>query len=704
MLKALLIMLTTLSLHAHAADAPDPYLWLEDIEGKTALDWVQQRNDEAQKFFAHDPRFNALRADILKILDSRERLALIHRMGDHYYNFWRDAEHPRGLWRRTTLAQYRQAQPEWETVLDLDALAQSENENWVWAGSTCLRPTRGQPYQHCLLNLSRGGADAVVVREFDLIDKKFITDGFISPEAKQDVDWKDRDTLWIATDFGAGSSTASGYPRMVKTWSRGTPMSAARVVFEGEAGDVSVSSGSDYETGTRRDWIYRRVAFFDVEHFLWVKDKAVKLDVPTDATLIPFQDQLLIRTRTAWTVAGHTYAAGALLATNFDAFVQGQRQFEVLYTPTPQSSLEDVQLTHSAVLITELDRVRARLWEFTRKDKKWNKTRVATPEAAQLQIVDTYWDSDLYLLTLQDFSTPTTLNALEIDKPKQERLKTMPTFFNAQGLITQQFEAISQDGTRIPYFIVMRQGTPLNGRNPTLIYGYGGFQNSLLPWYSGAFGKGWLEPGGVFVLANLRGGGEFGPQWHQAAQKENKQRTWDDLAAVAQDLIDRKFTAPAHLGILGGSQGGLLVTATMVQHPELFGAVVSQVPLIDMLRYHKLLAGASWIAEYGDPDIPEERAVIEKYSPYQNVKKDAHYPPLFLTTSTRDDRVHPGHARKMAARMREQGHDVIYFENTEGGHGAAANNEQSARMWAQTFSFLWRRLTSNNPQNDGAAK
>lgn len=689
MKKLLLIMLTTLTTLAHAED---PHLWLEDITGEKPLAWVTERNAQAEAHFAQDPRYLGLRDDVLKILDSRERMAMIHRIGAHYYNFWRDAEHPRGLWRRTTLASYRQAQPDWEAVLDLDALAHAEKENWVWAGATCLRPPKGEPYRRCLLALSRGGADATVLREFDLIKKQFVPDGFIAPEAKQDVDWKDINTVWIASDFGPGTTTTSGYPRIVKEWKRGTALGDARTLFEGQAEDVSVSSGSDYESGVRRDWLYRSIAFFDAERFIWANGKAVKLEAPTDATLLPFRDWLLIRTRTAWTVAGHDYPAGALLAMRFEAFVKGERNFEVLYRPTDRSTLEDVQNTRSAVLVTELDNVRTRLWEFTHDGTQWKKVRVATPENVQLQVVDTYWDSDLYLLTEQDFTTPTTLMARNVGDAKSEALKSMPTFFNAAHLITQQFEATSKDGTRIPYFIVMRKGTALDGANPTLIYAYGGFQNSMLPWYSGAFGKGWLEPGGVFVLANLRGGGEFGPQWHRAAQKENKQRTWDDLAAVAQDLIQRKVTAPKHLGILGGSQGGLLVTATMVQHPELFGAVVSQVPLIDMLRFHKLLAGASWVAEYGDPDKPEERVYIEKYSPYQNVKKDAHYPPSFIYTSTRDDRVHPGHARKMVARMREQGHEVLYFENTEGGHGAAANNEQAARMWAQTFSFLWQKL------------
>ena len=687
--KFLLLMSTVFCL---SANAQDPHLWLEDITGERPLAWVAERNAEAEKYFAQDPGFNTLRADILKILDSRERIAMIHRIGAHYYNFWRDADHPRGLWRRTSLESYRQAQPEWDTVLDLDALARDEKENWVWGGATCLRPPKGEPYKRCLLALSRGGADATVLREFDLITKQFVSEGFSAPEAKQDVDWKDIDTLWIASDFGPGSTTTSGYPRIVKEWKRGTPLSAARTIFEGQVADVSVSSGSDYESGTRRDWLYRSVAFFDAETFVWRGGKAVKLDAPTDASLSPFRDWLLIRTRTAWSVAGHDYPAGALLAIRFEAFLKGERNFDVLYRPTARSTLEEVQSTRSALLVTELDQVRARLWEFTHEGTQWKKVRVPTPESAQLQIADTYWDSDLYLLTEQDFTTPTTLMARNVGDAKSEPLKSMPTFFNAANLITQQFEATSQDGTRIPYFIVMRKGTTLDGRNPTLIYAYGGFQNSMLPWYSGAFGKGWLEPGGVFVLANLRGGGEFGPQWHSAAQKENKQRTWDDLAAVAQDLIARKVTSTPHLGILGGSNGGLLMGNMLTMYPQLFGAIVCQVPLLDMQRYHKLLAGASWMGEYGNPDAPEEWAYLKNYSPYHNVRADVQYPRTLFTTSTRDDRVHPGHARKMVAKMKAQGHDVLYYENTEGGHGGAANNEQRAFMTALAWTFLAREL------------
>ena len=676
------------------AAADDPYLWLEDVGSEKALAWAETRNAAAEKVFSANPRFEPLQRALLEVLDSRDRIPYVSRMGAHHYNFWRDAANPRGLWRRTTLAEFAKPLPAWETVLDLDALAKQENENWVWKGVECLRPSQADAaYRHCVLVLSRGGADATVLREFDLTAKALVPKGFVLPEAKQGLHWLDADTVWVRTDFGPGSMTSSGYARLVKEWKRGTPLADARTVFEGRPSDVSVWATSDWDTGQRRDWLVRSLAFWNTERFVLVDGQPVKLDLPADATPTTFKDWLLLRLRTPWTVGGVTHPGGALLAMRYADFMKGERSFEALYTPTARSSLSSGPFaTRHAVLFTELDNVRPRLWELRHDGKGWQRQRVDLPDAGRVGNLSTYWASDRYFYSHQDFSTPTTLFARSVGDARSTPVKALPRQFDATGIQTRQFEAVSADGTRIPYFIAVREGTKADGSLPTLIYGYGGFAVSQLPWYSGSFGKGWLEPGGVLVLANLRGGGEFGPEWHRAAQKQNKQRTWDDLAAVAEDLIKRGITSPKHLGIMGGSQGGLLVTATMVQRPELFGAVVSQVPLIDMLRYHKLLAGASWMAEYGDPDKPEERAFIAPYSPYQNVKKGVAYPPTFIYTSTRDDRVHPGHARKMVARMEEQGHQVLYYENIEGGHGAAADNKQAARMWAQTFSFLWEQL------------
>ncbi|MEF9996181.1 MAG: prolyl oligopeptidase family serine peptidase [Burkholderiaceae bacterium] len=693
-LLATLLMTAALApLTAQATAPADPYLWLEEVDGTRAMEWVETANAASQKTFAADPRFEPLRADLLKIFDSSRRIPYVNRIGGQVYNLWRDADHPRGLWRRTTPAEFRRADPAWETVLDLDALAQAEGENWVWQGADCLRPdTPAQAPTRCIVSLSRGGADATVSREFDLAARGFVKHGFVLPEAKQDVNWKDADTLWVATDFGAGSMTRSGYPRIVKEWKRGTPLAAATTVFEGQPGDISVGAYSERESGLRRDWIRRGIAFWEAEHFVIRDGQPIKLELPADATPIVFQDWLLVRTRTPWPLAGQTIPGGALAAIKFETFMKGGRAFDLLYSPGERASLVRVDSTRNTVLVSELDKVRSRVWEITHDGQVWQRRRVPTPDNARVDVVETWWGNDDYQLAVQDFTTPTTLIARTVGGDTAAPLKSLPPFFDASDLETRQFEAVSADGTRIPYFVVARRGLKPDGSHPTLLYGYGGFAQPMLPAYSGNIGRGWLAPGGVYVLANLRGGGEFGPEWHRTAQKANKQRTWDDMAAVAEDLIRRGITRPKHLGIMGGSQGGLLTTTAMSQRPELYGAVVSQVPLIDMLRYHKLLAGASWMAEYGDPDLPAERAWIAKYSPYQNVSAGRQYPKLFLVTSTRDDRVHPGHARKMAARMKELGHEVLYFENTEGGHAGAANNAQSAQMWAQSFSFLWRTL------------
>jgi prolyl oligopeptidase len=694
LLRLLAITIAVLLSRPAAGAAVDPYLWLEDIDGPRALDWVRARNAESEREFAADPRFEPLRRELLRVLDSDERIAFVVRMGDRYYNFWRDARNPRGIWRRTTLAEYRKVAPAWETVLDLDALAKAEGENWVWKAPECLRPSRaGEPYRRCLLRLSRGGADAVVVREFDLQDRRFIDGGFVLPEAKSSVSWKDIDTLWVGTDFGPGSMSVAGYPNVAKEWKRGTPLADARTVFTGQAGDVGVAVESEFARGRRVDWVQRWITQRDVERFVLIDGRLVAVDIPRDALPRLFGDWLIVRLRSGWTVGARDFAEGSVLAIGFDAFLRGSRNFDVLYAPAPGRALQSIAQTESALLFTELDRVRARLVEAKHDGERWHVRHVPAPDNAQIEVAATDWASDEYFVTVQDFTTPTTLYRAEAGLAgwsRAERLKSLPAFWNAEGVTVRQLEATSRDGTRVPYFVVAR-GAP-DGSRPVLLYGYGGFERALRPFYSGVFGKGWLEPSGVFVLANIRGGGEFGPAWHRAALRENRQKSFDDFIAIAEDLVARGIARPERLGIMGGSQGGLLATGTMVQRPDLFGAVVAQVPLTDMLRFHKLLAGASWIGEYGNPDRPSDRAFIAKYSPYQNVKRDAKYPPLFLVTSTRDDRVHPGHARKMAARMIEYGHDVRYFENIEGGHGAAANNAQSAHMWAQTFAFLWRSL------------
>jgi prolyl oligopeptidase len=694
--KRLLVgALLTVSFPFAMAQPSDPYLWLEEIDGTRALAWVREQNARAEKQFAADPRFDPLRREFLAILDSQARIPAVTRMGPHYYNFWRDAKNPRGIWRRTPVARYAEADPPWETVLDLDALAQTEHENWVWKPPACLRPQdRNKPYARCMLRLSRGGADATVDREFDLHSKAFVAGGFALAEAKTEVDWDDADHLYVGTDFGPGSLTSSGYARIAKRWRRGTALAQAQTLFTGERGDVAVAAFKEH-SGPVRDWIYRDVGVHEQDFFALIEGRSVKLDLPRDVDLRVFHDWLLLRNQSAWRPDRRTYPSGSLLAIRCERFLHGARDMTVLYEPGARQVLESFALTRSAVLISELDNVHSSLREVRFDGEAWTSRRVPTPADQRIEVAASDRDYDDYLLTVQGFTTPTTLHAAHAGMQRWEdarAIKALPAFFDASGLVTDQWEATSRDGTRIPYFIVHRSTARFDGSNPTVLIGYGGFFIPELPSYSAVLGRGWLEAGGILVRANIRGGGGFGPQWHRAAQRAGRQKTFDDFSAVAEDLIRRGVTRPARLGILGGSQGGLLVTGTMVQRPELFSAVVAQVPLTDMLRYHKLLAGASWMGEYGNPDVDADRAIIARYSPYQNLRREAQYPPILIVTSTRDDRVHPGHARKFAARLVEQGHTVTYFENIEGGHAGSADNRQAARLWAQTLTFLARQL------------
>lgn len=667
----------------------DPYLWLEAVDDAKALDWVRAGNAVSTRELEASPDFAPIHDRLLTILDSEARIPYVTKIGDRYYNFWRDAKQVRGVWRRTTLEEYAKAEPAWETVLDLDALAAAEHDNWVWKGAECRYPD----YQRCLLQLSRGGGDAVVVREFDLVEKAFVADGFATPEAKTEITWAGRDRVYVASDFGPGSLTDSGYPRTVREWRRGTPLAEAVEVFAGATDDVASSAVVIDSAGQHHELIRRTTTFYSGEYWLKVDGAFQRLAVPDDAQVGFWRDQLTVELRSDWAIGGKVHPGGALLAIGVAEFLAGQRDFATLYTPGPRKSLSGLAGLQSALIVNELDNVRSRLYLLKPGRDGWSRTPIEAPAFGALGVSAVDDDSsDDYWLTVTDFLTPTTLYRAGLDGGAAQRLKALPAYFDASGLEIVQHQVTSKDGTRVPYFQVSRKGLKLDGRNPTLLYGYGGFEVSMLPSYGAGVGASWLERGGVYVLANIRGGGEFGPAWHQAALKQDRQRAFDDFIAIAENLIGRGVTSPPHLGIQGGSNGGLLMGVMLTQRPELFGAVVCQVPLLDMRRYHRLLAGASWIGEYGNPDLPEEWAWIARYSPYQNLKADAKYPRVLFTTSTRDDRVHPGHARKMAARMAQQGHDVLYYENIEGGHGGAANNPQLARMTALAYAFLWRQL------------
>jgi prolyl oligopeptidase len=675
---------------ANSGTDDDPYLCLEDITGERSLAWVREQNAATARELEAGAGFTMLRWRLLSIFDSKERIPQIAKRGAYYYNFWRDESHVRGLWRRTTLEEYEKAQPAWETVLDLDKLGGAEKENWVWKGYAVLKPT----YDRALVFLSRGGADAFVLREFDLTAKQFIAGGFFLPEAKSGVSWRNRDTLYVGTDFGPGSLTRSGYPRIVKEWTRASPLEQARTVFQGKVEDVGVGAMVVHDHGRIYEFIRRRPTFFTNEIYIRRGDQWVKIDKPDDARVDTFQNHLLLQLRSDWTIDKKTYPAGALLAADLEAYLRDDRKFALLFEPAERKSLAGTGATKNYLILNELENVRNKLYRLKCEAGQWTRKMLEVPTLGSVDLRGIDPDeSDDYFLTVTDFLTPPSLYLGTVGRAEQEKLKSLPAFFAADDLEISQHEAMSKDGTRIPYFQLSPKSLWLNGENPLLLYGYGGFEVSLLPNYIPSVGSAWLERGGVYVLANIRGGGEFGPNWHEAARKDKRQNAFDDFIAVAEDLIARKVTSPNHLGIQGGSNGGLLVGVILTQRPELFKAAVCQAPLLDMKRFNKLLAGASWVDEYGDPDKPEDWSYISRYSPYHNLTKDRKYPRVLFMTSTRDDRVHPGHARKMVAKMKDQGHDVLYFENIEGGHGGAADNKQAAYMSALGYTFLIKELS-----------
>ncbi|MGQ0717484.1 MAG: prolyl oligopeptidase family serine peptidase [Pseudonocardiales bacterium] len=688
--------------HRHSRVAGDPYLWLEDVTGERALSWVRERNAETVAELTGGSRFETLRAEIREVLDSTDRIPYITRRGGYRYNFWRDREHPRGLWRRTTLAEYRKERPDWEILLDVDALARDEDENWVFHGAQCLRLQRRKAqygeaqYRRALVSLSRGGADAGVVREFDIERREFVADGFQLPEAKSRVGWIDAGSIYVGTDFGPGTLTTSGYPRMVRQWRRGTPLAEAELVYEGTPDDISVSAYHDDTDGFERDFVRRRLDFYRSELYQRCGERLRRVEVPDDAIVGVHRQWLLIELRSEWMV-GQTYPAGCLLVADFDEFMArgaAGAGLRVLFTPDERTSLAGYRWTRYHLILDVMRDVVSQLSVLT-PAQGWQATPLTgTPPlcTASAWGTDSRID-DEYLLDVDGFLTPSALAIGTIGTGPAVVLKRAPSLFDSAGLAVHQHFAVSDDGTRIPYFVVAPDSAVPPGGWPTLLYGYGGFEISLQPGYRGGLGRAWTARGGCYAVANIRGGGEYGPRWHSAALKHDRHLVYEDFAAVARDLVTTGLTTPPRLGAQGGSNGGLLVGVMLTHYPELFGAIVGAVPLLDMLRYHTLLAGASWTAEYGDPDDPAEREHLLRFSPYHQLRAGRRYPPTLLTTSTRDDRVHPGHARKLVARMREYGLPVTYYENIEGGHGGAADNEQAAFMSALTYEFLWQHLS-----------
>ena len=687
-LRVFAALLATAAMNAAAQE--DPYLWLEDVTGEKALAWVKEQNAATQPAIEASPGFKALHERLLGIYNSRDRIPTVRKRGDWLYNFWQDERNPRGVLRRTTLDEYRRKQPEWETVLDLGALSAEDNEKWVFKGVECLYPE----YKRCIVSLSRAGADAVEIRELDVESKKFVKDGFRASESKGSVAWRDANTLYIARDFGPGTLTRSGYPRMVKEWTRGTPLSSATPVFEAKEEDVGAWPMVVNELGRRYELVTRIIEYpSNTETFMRVGSRWQYIETPRDADVTVFDGMLLVRLRSDWRPTNRTFRAGSLIAASVDMFLSGRRDFEIVFEPARRVSLQDYSATRNFLLLELLDNVKGRVLEARRLGGRWQLREVAVPPAASVKVAAVDRDeNDDYWLTVTSFVEPTTMYLATAGGNAREKMKSLPAFFDSKGLVVEQHEASSADGTRVPYFVVRREGTKLDGSNPTILYGYGGFEISMTPRYSGTIGAGWLERGGVWVLSNIRGGGEFGPAWHMVAKREGRHKAHEDFIAVAEDVIRRGIATPRKLGIMGESQGGLLVGAAFTQRPDLFGAVVSTVPLLDMKRYHKLLAGASWMGEYGNPDDPGDWEFISKYSPYQNVAEDKKYPKILFATSTRDDRVHPGHARKMFAKMKAQGHDVMYFEYLEGGHAAGALPAQHAYTWALIYTMLWNTL------------
>ena len=661
----------------------DPYLWLEDILGEEPLDWVRARNEPTVAEFSGE-EFERMRTEALEVLDTDARIPYVRRRGDYLYNFWRDAANPRGLWRRTTLDSYRSDKPDWDVLLDLDELSRADNQNWVWAGANVIEPD----HTRALISLSRGGSDAAIVREFDMATRGFVDGGFALPEAKSGTSWVDPDTLLIGTDFGEGSLTGSGYPRIVKRWRRGQPVEDAQTVFEGSPSDVIVTAGVDRTPGFERTVLRRALDFFNDQVYELRGDELIRIDAPTDASVSVHRQWLLIELRTDWVTGSASYAAGSLLAADYDEFLAGTAQLRIVFEPDEHTSLLHYAWTRERLVVVTLVDVASRVEIVT--PGTWQRRPVTDVPANTNTVIAAADDTgNEIFLDSSGFTTPSRLLQGPVDGPL-EQIKSTPAFFDAEGMTVAQHFATSQDGTSIPYFVVRPRDA--TGPGPTLLGGYGGFEVARTPGYDGVLGRLWLARGGTYVLASIRGGGEYGPGWHTQAMRAGRHLVAEDFAAVATDLVDRGITTVQQLGAQGGSNGGLLMGIMLTKYPKLFGALVCQMPLLDMRRFHLLLAGASWVAEYGDPDNPDDWEFIAEYSPYHNISADIDYPAVLITTSTRDDRVHPGHARKMTAALEAAGHRVLYYENIEGGHAGAADNAQIAFKAALSFSFLWRML------------
>ena len=680
---------------ALAAEDDDPNYWLSDIHGARALAWVKERDAKSEAVLKADPEYAADRAAILKSLDTKDRIPLGNLDHGKLYNFWQDADHVRGLWRRAPMSAYRKPDPAWEVLLDVDKLDADQHKDWVFQGAQCTASDR-----RCLVRLSPGGGDAAEMREFDPRTHELLADGFTLPAAKSSAAYVDENTIVFATDFGPGTMTKSSYPRIMKLWHRGRKIADAKQVFEIGADDISVRNvvlhGPSGETDANATVLVERgISFFQNEYYFMAADgSTTKLPLPQGANLQgATKGNLILTLREDWM----SFKKGSLLAFPLHAFLKTHKmpRIALLAAPDAHSTIESVSTGRDAVYASLFHDVTGSVHVFRPAKGAWSDTALDLPKGGSTTVVSADdWGAGA-LFTYESFLVPPTLYEDRGDG-KPAAIKSQAPLFDASDMTSEQFWATSNDGTKVPYFLIHKKG--VNGNVPTILYSYGGFELSLTPWYWNDghrpldAGQVWLNKGGAIAVANIRGGGEFGPAWHQAALKENRQKAFDDFASVAKDLETRGFTTPAHLGIVGASNGGVLTTVTMTQHPELLSAVVSQRPLVDMLRYTRFGAGASWVEEYGDPDKPAERAYIEKYSAYQNVKPDVKYPSILFITETSDDRVTPIWARMMTAKMEAQGHEVLFNESSEGGHGPGSTNAAQAEMWALSFVYLAQKL------------
>lgn len=666
----------------------DPYIWLEDKDGARALAWVEAENKRTLPRLQDDPRYQTFYQQALAIAAAKDRIPMPSQLYGRIYNFWRDADHPQGIWRWTSEADYARPQPRWTTVLDLDALSKAEGKKWVWKGATCLQPEE----RLCLIALSEGGEDAISYREFDLATGQFVDGGFALPKSKQGASWLDKDTLLVSRDWGAGTMTASSYPFVVKMVKRGQPLDAATEVSRGQPGDqLGTYAGVITDgQGHRLVTITRQTTFFGGETYVWTPAGTRKLDIP--ARTFPeamIHGQVLFRTSDPW----GKVPAGAIASVPLTDVEKGTLNPTVVFAPNPRQSVDEVVTTKDRLVLIYNDNVRGRAAVYTPGKDGWTVRPIALPDNASLGVASADDKSDHAYVTVTGFLTPTELLPLDAATATAgAAVKTLPAKFDATGLVVEQHEATSTDGTKVPYFVVHRHGIRRDGSTPTIMTAYGGFELPMLPGYSAITGKLWLERGGAYVLANIRGGGEFGPAWHDAGRKTKRQVIYDDFAAVAKDLITRRLTSARKLGIYGGSNGGLLMGVEFNQHPELWQAVTIQVPLLDMLRYEQIAAGASWVDEYGSVGVPEERAFLSTISPYQNIRKGVRYPEPYIWTTTKDDRVGPQHARKFAARLKEYGLPYLFYEDTAGGHSGDADIEQGARLQALQMTYFAQKL------------